>query len=182
MKQLLFLLLFSVAVVASAAEVDVTLKNGKKVTGAVLVDNNEKLDLLVTASNGVYRLTINKTDILEVKDHATAPQQAGPVGPKDLESLQRRTKAAEDEFHHRDKLAAKAQDSLDAFIRSRQRAKESVLQRTSLDKRETELRTRLATARTTAEITRSIFRTLSKELEAMKQKLAEQEQRPKQRE
>jgi len=174
MKRFLFLLLFSVAVVASAAEVDVTLKNGKKVTGAVLVDDNEKLVLLVTASNGVYRQTINKTDILEVKDHATAPQQAGSVGPKDLESLQRRAKAAEDEFRHRDKLATKAQDTLDAFIRSRQRAKESVMQRTSLDKRETELRTRLSTARTRAEITRSSFKTLFKELEAMKRKLEEQ--------
>ncbi len=181
MKHLLFffLLIFSTALSVSAAEVDVTLKNGKKVTGAVLVDDNEKLIILVTASNGVYRQTINKTEILEVKDHAAAPQQVGPVGPKDLESLLRRSKAAEEEFRHRDKLAAKAQETLDEFTRTRQRAKESAMQRASLDKRETELRTRLSTARTRAEVARSSFKTLSKGLEAMNQKLAEQEQRPK---
>ncbi|MCX6897162.1 MAG: hypothetical protein NT105_00545 [Verrucomicrobia bacterium] len=182
MKRLLLLLIFSVAVAASAAEVDVTLKNGKKVTGAVLAQDDEKMVILVTASNGVYRQTINKTDILDIKDHATAPQQAGPVGPKDLESLQRRAKAAEEEFRHRDKLAAKAQETLDAFVRSRQRAKESVLQRASLDKRETELRTRLSTARTRAEAARSNFKTLSEDLETMNQKLAEPEQQPKKKE
>ncbi|MBI5684623.1 MAG: hypothetical protein HZC54_06055 [Verrucomicrobia bacterium] len=179
MKHFLFLLLilFFAGVLASAAEVNVTLKNGKQVTGAVLVNDSEKLVLLVTASNGVYRQTINKSDIAEIKEPTAAPE--GPVGPKDLESLQRRTTSAEEEFRHREKLAAKAQDTLDEFIRTRQRAKESAMQRASLDKRETEFRVRLSSARTRAEAARSNFKTLSKELAAMKQKLAEKEQPPK---
>jgi hypothetical protein len=169
----LSLILFFTTLPVSAAEVNVILKNGKQVTGAVLVNNDEKLVLLVTASNGVYRQEISKSDIAEIKEPGAAPE--GPVGLKDLESLQRRASAAENEFRHREKLAAKAQDTLDEFIRTRQRAKESVMQRTSLDKRETELRVRLSSARARAELARSSFKTLAKELEAMKQKLAEQE-------
>ena len=174
MKQVfLLLVLFAAVVCAGAAEMEVTLKNGKRVTGAVLVNDNEKVVLLVTASNGVYRQTINKSDIVEMKEVGAAPE--GPVGPKDLERIQRLAKAAEEEFRHREKLASKAQETLDEFIRTRQRAKESALQRASLDKRETGLRVRLSEARARAELARSNFKALFRELEATQEKLAEKE-------
>lgn len=174
MRQLfLFVALLSMVFSAVAAEVDVMLKDGKRVSGAVLVDDSEKLVILVTASNGVYRQTIAKSDVVEMKEHASVPQ--GPVGAKDLESLQRKTRAAEEELRHREKLAAKAQDSLDEFLRTRQRSAESALQRVSLDKREAELKARLFSARTRVEMARSNFKTLLSDLDATRQKLVEQE-------
>ncbi|MCX6908372.1 MAG: hypothetical protein NTY01_10060 [Verrucomicrobia bacterium] len=180
MKYLLFLLpiLFSAIVSVSAAEVDVTLKNGKKVTGAVLVDNSEKLDLLVTASNGVYRQSINKADILEVKDHAAAAENMA-FGPKDKEKLDRLIKSAEAEATHREKLASKAQESFDGFVRTRNRTKETAMQRTGADKRENELRVRAGTARSQSEISRSKLSTLHKEREMMNKKMTEAQQQAK---
>ncbi|MFA5190892.1 MAG: hypothetical protein WC740_09205 [Verrucomicrobiia bacterium] len=177
MKHLLFLILFFAAVTASAVEVDVTLKNGKKVTGAVLVDNNEKLVILVQASNGVYRMTINKGDIAEVKDSAAAKNIA--FGPKDKERLDMLIKATENEVIHREKIAAKAQETLENFIRSRNRLKESATQRTALDRREAEVRTRANAARMQSETVRLKLNAFYKEREAMNKKIAEAQRQAK---
>lgn len=177
MKHLLFLILFFAAVTASAVEVDVTLKNGKKVTGAVLVDNNEKLVILVQASNGVYRMTINKGDIAEVKDSAAAKNIA--FGPKDKERLDMLIKATENEVIHREKTAVKAQETLENFIRSRNRLKESATQRTALDRREAEVRTRANAARMQSETVRLKLNAFYKEREAMNKKIAEAQRQAK---
>ncbi|MFZ2644354.1 MAG: hypothetical protein WA117_25420 [Verrucomicrobiia bacterium] len=177
MKHLLFLILFFAAVTASAVEVDVTLKNGKKVTGAVLVDNNEKLVILVQASNGVYRMTINKGDIAEVKDSAAAKNIA--FGPKDKERLDMLIKATENEVIHREKIAAKSQETLENFIRSRNRLKESATQRTALDRREAEVRTRANAARMQSETVRLKLNAFYKEREAMNKKIAEAQRQAK---
>jgi hypothetical protein len=168
----LCLLLSIAALSASAAEVDVTLKNGKKVSGAVLVDNAEKLDLLVTASNGVYRQSIPKSDIAEIKERSAATESM-VFGPKDKARLDRLIKSAEAEAAHREKLAAKAQESLDTFVRTRNRTKESAMQRMGADKRENELRTRAGTARSQSEIARSKLAALYKDREVMNKKAEE---------
>lgn len=177
MKHLLFLILFFAAVTANAAEVDVTLKNGKKVSGAVLVDNSEKLVILVQASNGVYRMAINKSDIAEVQDSAAAKNIA--FGPKDKERLDMLIKATENEVIHHEKIAVKAQETLESFIRSRNRLKESATQRTALDKREAEVRTRANSARMQLETERSKLNALYKEREVMKKKMAEAQRQAK---
>ncbi len=177
MKHLILLLILAVTVTANAAEVDVTLKNGKKVTGAVLVDNSEKLVILVQASNGVYRMTINKGDIAEVQDSAAAKNIA--FGPKDKERLDMLIKAAENEVIHREKITVKAQETLESFIRSRNRLKESATQRTALDKREAEVQTRANAARMQLETARSKLNALYKEREAMNKKIAEAQRQAK---
>lgn len=177
MKHLLFLILLFAAVTANAAEVDVTLKNGKKVTGAVLVDNSEKLVILVQASNGVYRMTISKGDIAEVKDSAAAKNIA--FGPKDKERLDMSIKATENEVIRREKIAVKAQEALESFIRSRNRPRESATQRTALDRREVEVRTRANAARMQSETVRLKLNAFYKEREAMNKKMAEAQRQAK---
>lgn len=177
MKHLLFLILFLAAVTANAAEVDVTLKNGKKVTGTVLVDNSEKLVILVQASNGVYRMTINKGEIAEVQDSAASKNIT--FGPKDKERLDMAIKAAENEVIHHEKIAVKAQESIENFIRSRNRLKESATQRTALDKREAEVRTRANAARMQSETARLKLNALYKEREAMNKNMAEAQRQAK---
>jgi hypothetical protein len=171
MKCIRFLLLIFIAVTAIAAEVDVTLKNGKKVSGAVLADTSEKLELLVTASNGVYRQSIPKSDIAEVRERGAADGMA--FGPKDKERLDRLIKSGEAEAAHREKLAAKAQDTLDNFVRTRNRTKESAMQRIGADKRESELRTRAGAARSQSEIARARLGALYKDREVMNKKIEE---------
>ena len=166
-------LLLSIATLsAGAVDVDVTLKNGKKVSGAVLVDNAEKLDILVTASNGVYRQSIQKSDIAEIKERGAATENMA-FGPKDKERLDRLIKSAEADAQFREKGVAKAQDALEAFVRSRNRTKESAMQRTAVDKRENELRVRAGTARSQSEIARSKLSALHKDREVMNRKMAE---------
>ena len=159
MKRLLILLLFAAAVVTGAAEVDVTLKNGKKVSGGVLVDNDREIVILVQASNGVYRQTIKKADVAAVKERV-APK-SGPPGSADVARLQKSIKAAEEDVHRREAEIPIAQKALDDFYGSHPDAKAA-----TLDK-ERKLRARLATTRTQVEIARSKLNALTLELETM---------------
>lgn len=165
------------AAATNAAEVDVKLKDGSKVTGAVLFDNDQQLVIIIPVSNGVLRKAINKADIAEIKEHDAAVEAS--FGPKDRERLQKKAQAAEDEARHREKGIVKAQDALDDFIRDRAKTRESAMQRVALDKRQNELRIRAAAARTQTEIARSKLNALYKELDAMNRKMAEPEQRSK---
>lgn len=159
MKRLLILFLFAAAVSVGAAEVDVTLKNGRKVTGGVLVDNDREIIILVQASNGVYRQTIKKADVAAMKEHA-APK-SGPPGLADVARLQKSIKAAEEDVHRREAEIPIAQKALDDFYGSHPDAKAA-----TLDK-ERKLRARLATTRTQVEIARSKLNALTLELETM---------------
>jgi len=165
MKRLLILLLFAAAVSVGAVEVDVTLKNGKKVTGGVLVDNDREIIILVQASNGVYRQTIKKADVAGVKEHA-APK-AGPPGPADVARLQKSIKAAEEDVRRREAEIPIAQKALDDFYGSHPDAKAATLDR------ERKLRARLATTRTQVDIARSKLNALTLDLGAMSRQLTE---------
>ncbi len=175
MKRLLVLLLLSAAMSASAADVDITLKNGKKVTGGVLAEDADEIVILVQASNGVYRKSINKTDIAVMKERA--PAKPVTLGPKDVERLQKKIKAAGEELRRREMEIPKAQQALDDFYRARPNTMGTATQRTLADNQEKNLRTRLTTARTQAEIARSKLNALYNDLEEANKKTAESPQR-----
>ena len=163
MKPLLILLLLAAAVTANAAEVDIKLKNGSKLTGGLLVENDQQIVILVQASNGVYRKAINKADIAEVREHA-APKPA-PPGPKDMARIQKNIKSAEEDVRRREAELPAAQQALDDFYRNRSNTTGTSTQRAAADSREAGLRARLTTVRTQAETARSRLNALYKELE-----------------
>jgi hypothetical protein len=163
MKQLLFGLLFAAVAMAAPVEVDVTLTNGRKVTGNLVSENDREIVLVVTASNGLFHQTINKADIAGVQEHVTVK----PPGLRDVTQMQKNLKVAEDDVHRRDAVIAAAQKALDDFYGSH-----PLPNAASADK-ERKLRAKLATARMQAETAHAKLNTLTTELETMSRHMAE---------
>lgn len=162
MKRFLILFLFAAAVSVGAADVDITLKNGKTVTGGVLSQNNHEIVLLVTASNGVYQQTIYKIDIASMKEHIAARP-----GVRDVARLQKSLEAAEADVRRRDADIAAAQKALDDFYGTH-----PIPSAGSADK-ERKLRARVTTARTQAEMARAKLNALTNDLETLSHNMTE---------
>lgn len=164
MKHWIFLLLpaFAFTLSAHAAEVDVTLKNGKKVTGEVLSQTDREIVLVVTASNGVYHQTVLKTDIASMKERIPLVP-----GVRDVARLQKSLKAAEDDVRRREADAAAAQKALDDYYGTH-----PVSSVASVDK-ERKLRARLMTTRTQAEKARSKLNEITADIETLSRNMTE---------
>ena len=162
MKRFFVGLMLAAAVTAGAVEVDITLKNGKTVTGGVLSQSKTEIVLLVTAANGAYHQTIPKSDIASMKDHV-------PDAPKvrDVARLQKSLQAAETDVRRREADIAAAQKALNDFY-----ATHPIPSAATTDK-ERKLRARLTTARTQAETAQSKLNALTADVETMSRRIAE---------